>query len=239
MDQPQQEASFISTFKKNREKQYNQFLKVRRARLRSPVFDLPEFDESPLLSIVLLVKSHIDFKIAQDFIKSNSSSKEVEISILFKEDQKEFKPPTSQVANQQVDLKVANYSTSLNEMVIKATGKVVCLFLELSNLNESELFEMVDQIKESESNLVCIQEHNKKVSVMVMTSEIFLLARGIDELIKDLDIGLLDLGMRAEMLGCQIMAPTWPILDIPFRAVKNTKVGRLAVNQGTDKFHGL
>ena len=81
MDQPREEALFISVFKKDREKQYNQFMKSRKLRLRSAVFELPEFEDSPLVSVAIFLNSEDQVQRAETFIKKYKANTDVQIAI--------------------------------------------------------------------------------------------------------------------------------------------------------------
>ncbi|MCP4456765.1 MAG: hypothetical protein GY816_01865 [Cytophagales bacterium] len=234
-----EEASFILDFKKNREKQYYQFLKNKKLRLRSAVFDLPEFASSPIVSFVFLVNTQNEMKLAEAFIKKQSAKNDVEIALLCSESVELPKLNEDEIIVHRSKLKTANHATSLNQLGVKTSGKIICLLSNFGSLEDDILFGMVNSIKDSDANLVCMHEHQKRFTGIAMASDTFYLARGMDELIQDLEIGLLDLGLRMEMLGCQISANNWPMPKIPLKAEKNSRAGRFTVNQGSDSFTGL
>jgi len=229
------EASFIAEFKENREMQYHQFLSDRRLRLRSSVFDLPEFAKNPMVSFVILINSQDEFSKVEAFIKKYTSDMDLQIVLLCLDG---LVLPKSgvELTIHSIDLKIANPASWLNQFAVNMIGKILCLMVSFENFDGGKLLDMINKIKDNESSQLYVHDSLGRVTGIAMACDAFYLARGLDELIEDVEIALLDLALRMEMLGCQIEARIWPQLDIPSMAEKNIRIGRLTVNQGSGSF---
>ena len=237
MEEPKrEEAGFIRDFKENQMKEFKQLLKARRLRLRSPVFDLPEFDEKPLVSMVVLVNSKAELKRAEAFIKQNDSNKDIQMALLCVDDLTLQEFGKDEFTSYKVNLEEANRAAWLNQFAVKMSGKIICLISTPENFDVKILFEMTARIKSHTNNQICLHDFQKRITGIAMASDAFYLARGLDELIEDVEISILDLGLRLEMLGCQVNSSIWPMPGVPSLAEKNIRNGRLTVNQGLGAF---
>lgn len=236
MDQPKGQAPFISDFKKNQEKQFADLSANRRVRLRSSIFDLPEFATTPLLSAVILVQSHEEVSSLQSFIEEGMSNEQLEI-ILMVPDGLEMPQSISDGADiHRFDLSQANLTTWMNRMAKRTKGKVICLVSLGKNFKSDLIMSIGPKIENSENNLVQILESKAELIGIAMTRDLYYLGHGMDELIEDVNVALLDLTLRVEMLGGQVEGANWPRGDIPAKAEKNIRSGRLTINQGLTTF---
>ena len=235
MDKPKEQASFISDFKEDQDKQFVDLSKNRRVRLRSSIFDLPEFVSAPLISVVVLVRTQEQLSDLEFFIEGTPND---EFEIIFViPNRLEISQLMYKHANiHKIDLSQANHSTWLNQAAKKTKGKIICLMTSIKNFKLDQLLETGRKIENCENNLVHLLKSQTELIGVAMTRDLYYLAHGVDELIEDINVFLADLVLRVEMLGGQIGGANWPRRDIPVRAEKNVRTGRLTVNHGLTTF---
>lgn len=230
------EAPFIADFKRNQEKKYNQFLKNRRVRFRSAVFDLPEFAKSPLVSMVIWVNSQSEWARVENFIKKNAENKDLQLAILYANSLVLPELNAVDLTTYPVNLDTANHSTWINQIAVKMSGKIICLMEIFEDFDSNKLFEMIDEIKENKNSQLWIHATPDKLTGLAMACDAYYLARGLDELIEAVEIAFFDLALRVEMSGAEVNSTFWSRLQIPTRAKKNIQARRLTVNQGSPIF---
>ncbi len=226
-------------FKKNLERQYAQLINNRQSRFRSSVFELPEFANSLMISVVVLVKDELELERAELFIQSCIDEKDIQITILLKNGLSIQNSFRKQLDVLPLNLERDNHASSMNRVAVNLSGKIICLQSSLENFNTVRLQEIVDKIKKNDMSQICTQNTHNRMTSIAMACDVFYLTGGLDELFEDLDICFLDLALRAEMLGNEINSTIWPMPDIPSRAEKNCRKGRLKVNQESIAFSDL
>ena len=236
MDQSKEQASFVSDFKKNQEKRFEELVTNRKVRLRSSIFDLPEFEGTPLISCIVLVNAQAGLSNLESFIKDEMPNKDLEMIFLISKGLEISKLARDRLAVHRFDLSEANLSTWMNQTAIHSKGKIIGLMPSIENLQSAQLLEVGKKIENSEKNSVQILESKTELTGVAMTRDLYYLAHGLDELIENVNVSHLDLTLRVEMLGGQIEGSGRPRSDLTRQAEKNVRSGRLTVNHGLDTF---
>lgn len=231
-----EEAEFILDFKKNQKRKFEQLLKARRLRLRSSVFDLPEFSEKPLVSLVILINTEEEWEKAEAFMEEITSNQEIQIAFLYLDGLTLREFGRDEVTCYKLNLQEENQAMWFNRMAVEMSGKIICLMTTIAGLDKEALFEMTEGIRTHGDNQIYLHDFQGKTTRIAMACDTFYLARGLDGLMEEVEISILDLALRVEILGSQVSASTWPMLEIPISAGKNVQKGRLIVNQESTIF---
>jgi len=199
-------SPFVLRRREELSQNYLGLLKDREIKFRSPVFDMPEFEDSPLASVCQLfsaTNSHSDFPKEWEFLEVEEPSKNKNDCML------------------------------LNELGLASSGKIIFLISHPDGFSKTTLVQMSENILTSERSVVCL-DINEDAGCLALTTDLFYALRGVDELLKSVTDGLTDLALRAELIGATIESKV-EFRDNP-KAKRNIQKGRVVVNQGSPVF---
>lgn len=121
-----------------------------------------------------------------------------------------------------------NSNESMNVLLLAASSKVICI--ALGTIDSDQISSVYTKIESSKHDLiVCHEEY------CAMSFELFFLAQGLDELLEKPNDAILDLALRAELLG-GTLSSKWVYEAASAVAKKNIEKGRLIVNRGSSNF---
>ena len=119
---------------------------------------------------------------------------------------------------------------AINRMVLKHPAKAI--FILFKTLKDYEKIQAgFHTIEGAEKALVLAEEH-----FIAMSYDLFLTARGLDELFEKTETAITDLILRSELLGAELKTNDWERPPTTDESMRNIRKGRLIVNQGAENF---
>lgn len=201
--------------------------KNRIQRFRSPIFVLPEFADCPMLSVIVYAQSQEEVEQISR-VKSTIGISSEWIVVSTNDIRSETVSCISQ--NEQTE----NVCMGLNKAAVHSTGKIIALFTSAQALLHVPLDEWVATISIHELHVLEASFEGSSGAIAV-TRDMFLLGRGLDEMLEEANIAMQDFALRASLLGARLDKEFMPAPT----ARMNVDMGKLMVNEGSENFKKL
>jgi len=199
--------------------------KNRIQRFRSPIFVLPEFADSPMLTVIVYATSQeelnqlagVTLELTNEWIVVSADDLHADGFKMVKQN-----PMTE------------NACMALNKAAVDSKGKIIAIFSSAQALLERAPDQWVKSIIESDEHVLVVSFQDRG-SAIAVTRDMFLLGRGLDEMLADVPTAMQDFALRASLLGARPDKPFTPNA----LAKMNVDKGELMVNEGSDTFRKL